>query len=190
MDELQSIKQALSFLLEQENIRQQEIASLNEKIDALNSIMNERVQEFSGWVDERDFKDFSDKYGEKLSPYAEKMNKIHSGDYDLIRDVYDTYNPEEYNSEDEYIDKTIGALDEYLEDIGIPKNVAVEVKADMNGDGKPETVVDSTDGKPETEDKVEDKPENKVEDKTETDEDKEFMDSINAAVDKELAKNK
>ena len=132
MDELQSIKQALSFLLEQENIRQQEITSLNEKIDALNSIMNERVQEFSGWVDERDFKDFSDKYGERLSPYAEKMNKIHSDDYDLMRDIYDTYNPEEYNSEDEYIDTTIGALDAYLEDIGIPKDVAVEVKADTS----------------------------------------------------------
>lgn len=185
MDELQSIKQALSFLLEQENIRQQEIASLNEKIDALNSIMNERVREFSGWADERDFKDFSDKYGEKLSPYAEKMSKIHSDDYDLMRDVYDTYNPEEYNSEDEFIDKTIGALDAYLEDIGIPKDVAVEVKADMNGDGKPETVIDSTDGEP---DKAEKEAEAEAE--AETDEDKAFMDSINAAVDKELAKNK
>ena len=183
MDELQSIKQALSFLLEQENIRQQEITSLNEKIDALNSIMNERVREFSGWVDERDFKDFSDKYGERLSPYAEKMNKIHSDDYDLMRDVYDTYNPEEYNSEDEFIDKTIGALDAYLEDIGIPKDVAVEVKADMNGDGKPETVIDSTEGEP-------DKAEKEAEAEAETDEDKAFMDSINAAVDKELAKNK
>ena len=181
MDELQSIKQALSFLLEQENIRQQEIASLNEKIDALNSIMNERVKEFSGWVDERDFKDFSDKYGERLSPYAEKMNKIHSDDYDLMRDVYDTYNPEEYNSEDEYIDKTIGALDAYLEDIGIPKDVKVEVKADMNGDGETETVIDSTEKS---------EAETKDEDKAETDEDKAFMDSINAAVDKELAKNK
>ena len=187
MDELQSIKQALSFLLEQENIRQQEIASLNEKIDALNSIMNERVKEFSGWVDERDFKDFSDKYGEKLSPYAEKMSKIHSDDYDLMRDVYDTYNPEEYNSEDEFIDKTIGALDAYLEDIGIPKDVAVEVKADMNGDGKPETVIDSTDGEP---DKAEKEAEAEAEAEAETDEDKAFMDSINAAVDKELAKNK
>ena len=185
MDELQSIKQALSFLLEQENIRQQEIASLNEKIDALNSIMNERVREFSGWVDERDFKDFSDKYGERLSPYAEKMSKIHSDDYDLMRDVYDTYNPEEYNSEDEFIDKTIGALDAYLEDIGIPKDVAVEVRADMNGDGKPETVIDSTEGEP---DKAEKEAEAEAE--AETDEDKAFMDSINAAVDKELAKNK
>lgn len=187
MDELQSIKQALSFLLEQENIRQQEIASLNEKIDALNSIMNERVREFSGWADERDFKDFSDKYGERLSPYAEKMSKIHSDDYDLMRDVYDTYNPEEYNSEDEFIDKTIGALDAYLEDIGIPKDVAVEVRADMNGDGKPETVIDSTDGEP---DKAEKEAEAEAEAEAETDEDKAFMDSINAAVDKELAKNK
>lgn len=185
MDELQSIKQALSFLLEQENIRQQEIASLNEKIDALNSIMNERVREFSGWVDERDFKDFSDKYGERLSPYAEKMSKIRSDDYDLMRDAYDTYNPEEYNSEDEFIDKTIGALDAYLEDIGIPKDVAVEVRADMNGDGEPETVIDSTDGEP---DKAEKEAEAEAE--AETDEDKAFMDSINAAVDKELAKNK
>ena len=58
----------------------------------------------------------------------------------------------------------------------------------MNGDGKPETVIDSTDG--------EHKPEAETETETETkeeadiDEDKEFMDSINAAVDKELAKNK
>lgn len=44
MDELQSIKQALSFLLDQENIRQQELAALNEKIEALNTILQKKVK--------------------------------------------------------------------------------------------------------------------------------------------------
>lgn len=194
MDELQSIKQALSFLLDQENIRQQELAALNEKIEALNTTLSERSKEFTSWVDNREFKDFSDKYGEKLAPYAEKMGKIHQ-DYDLVRDTYDAYNSSDMSvGEDEFIDNTVSALDSYLEDIGIPMDVAVEVKADMNGDGEPETTI--AEKKPEGEAEVEVKKEVAPEAETEKDveaeedEDKKFMDSINKAVDKELAKNK
>lgn len=196
MDELQSIKQALSFLLDQENIRQQELAALNEKIEALNTILSERSKEFTGWIDNREFKDFADKYGEKLAPYAEKMGKIHQ-DYDLVRDTYDAYNSSDMSvDEDEFIDNTVSALNSYLKDIGIPMDVAVEVKADMNGDGEPETTI--AEKKPEGEAEVEVEVKKKVAPEAETekdveaeeDEDKKFMDSINKAVDKELAKNK
>lgn len=196
MDELQSIKQALSFLLDQENIRQQELAALNEKIEALNTTLSDRSKEFTSWIDNREFKDFSDKYGEKLAPYAEKMGKIHQ-DYDLVRDTYDAYNSSDMSvGEDEFIDNTVSALDSYLEDIGIPMDVAVEVKADMNGDGEPETTI--AEKKPEGEAEVEVEVKKEVVPEAETekdveaeeDEDKKFMDSINKAVDKELAKNK
>lgn len=194
MDELQSIKQALSFLLDQENIRQQELAALNEKIEALNTTLSDRSKEFTGWIDNREFKDFADKYGEKLAPYAEKMGKIHQ-DYDLVRDTYDAYNSSDMSvDEDEFIDNTVSALNSYLKDIGIPMDVAVEVKADMNGDGEPETTI--AEKKPEGEAEVEVKEEVAPEAETEKDveaeedEDKKFMDSINKAVDKELAKNK
>ena len=196
MDELQSIKQALSFLLDQENIRQQELAALNEKIEALNTTLSDRSKEFTGWIDNREFKDFSDKYGEKLAPYAEKMGKIHQ-DYDLVRDTYDAYNSSDMSvDEDEFIDNTVSALNSYLKDIGIPMDVAVEVKADMNGDGEPETTI--AEKKPEGEAEVEVEVKKKVAPEAETekdveaeeDEDKKFMDSINKAVDKELAKNK
>ena len=194
MEELQSIKQALSFLLDQENIRQQELAALNEKIEALNTTLSDRSKEFTSWIDNREFKDFSDKYGEKLAPYAEKMGKIHQ-DYDLVRDTYDAYNSSDMSvGEDEFIDNTVNALDSYLKDIGIPMDVAVEVKADMNGDGEPETTI--AEKKPEGEAEVEVKKEVAPEAETEKgveaeeDEDKKFMDSINKAVDKELAKNK
>ena len=193
MDELQSIKQALSFLLEQENIRQQELAALNEKIEALNTALSDRSKEFTDWVDNREFKDFSDKYGERLAPYAEKMGKIHQG-YDLVRDTFDTYNTSDKSEdEDSFINNTVSALDSYLEDIGIPKDVAVEVKADMNGDGEPETVVaekEGSDGIEELEEVKEEAPETETDKNVEVDEDKDFMDSINKAVDKELAKNK
>lgn len=192
MDELQSIKQALSFLLDQENIRQQELAALNEKIEALNTTLSDRSKEFTGWIDNREFKDFSDKYGEKLAPYAEKMGKIHQ-DYDLVRDAYDAYNSSDMSvGEDEFIDNTVSALDSYLEDIGIPMDVAVEVKADMNGDGEPETTIAEKKPEAEVEVKEEVAPEAEAEKdvEAEEDEDKKFMDSINKAVDKELAKNK
>lgn len=194
MDELQSIKQALSFLLDQENIRQQELAALNEKIEALNTILSDRSKEFTGWIDNREFKDFADKYGEKLAPYAEKMGKIHQ-DYDLVRDAYDAYNSSDMSmGEDEFIDNTVSALDSYLKDIGIPMDVAVEVKADMNGDGEPETTIaeKKPEGEAEVEVKEEIAPEAEAEKEVEAeeDEDKKFMDSINKAVDKELAKNK
>ena len=179
-EELKAIKQALSFLLDQENIRQQELNALNEKIDALSGNFNERDKAFSDWVDDREFKDFDSAYGEKLKPYSETMRKIRQDDYDLARDVYNTYRDSDKDlSPEEFIDTTISALDKYLEDIGIPKGTAVEVKADLNGDGKPETVV-AEKTTVETE---------KVDEKSDEDnEDKDFMDSINAAVDKELAK--
>ena len=193
MDELQSIKQALSFLLEQENIRQQELAALNEKIEALNTALSDRSKEFTDWVDNREFKDFSDKYGERLAPYAEKMGKIHQG-YDLVRDTFDTYNTSDKSEdEDSFINNTVSALDSYLEDIGIPKDVAVEVKADMDGDGEPETVVaekEGSDGIEELEEVKEEAPETETDKNVEVDEDKDFMDSINKAVDKELKKKK
>lgn len=193
MDEMNSIKQALSFLLEQESIRQQEIAALNEKIDSLLGTVDDRVKEFSGWVNDRDFKDFSDKYGERLAPYADKMNKIHTEDgYDFMKDLYNSYDGKQ--PQDDFINETVEALDKYLEEIGIPKDVKVEVKADLNGDGEVETVVDSTEkeAEPVTEvEKTEVEVEEPKEKEAETeDEDKEFMDSINKAVDKELAKNK
>lgn len=193
MDEMNSIKQALSFLLEQESIRQQEIAALNEKIDSLLGTVDDRVKEFSGWVNDRDFKDFSDKYGERLAPYADKMNKIHTEDgYDFMKDLYNSYDGKQ--PQDDFINETVEALDKYLEEIGIPKDVKVEVKADLNGDGETETVVDSTEkeAEPVTEvEKTEVEVEEPKEKEAETeDEDKEFMDSINRAVDKELAKNK
>ena len=193
MDELQSIKLALSFLLEQENIRQQELAALNEKIEALNTALSDRSKEFTDWVDNREFKDFSDKYGERLAPYAEKMGKIHQG-YDLVRDTFDTYNTSDKSEdEDSFINNTVSALDSYLEDIGIPKDVAVEVKADMDGDGEPETVVaekEGSDGIEELEEVKEEAPETETDKNVEVDEDKDFMDSINKAVDKELKKKK
>lgn len=122
------------------------------------------------------------------------MGKIHQ-DYDLVRDTYDAYNSSDMSvDEDEFIDNTVSALDSYLEDIGIPMDVAVEVKADMNGDGEPETTI--AEKKPKVEAEVEVKKEVAPEAETEKeveaeeDEDKKFMDSINKAVDKELAKNK
>lgn len=179
-EELKAIKQALSFLLDQENIRQQELNALNEKIDALSGSFSKRDKAFSDWVDDREFKDFDSAYGEKLKPYSETMRKIRQDDYDLARDAYNTYRDSDKSlSPEEFIDSTISALDKYLEDIGIPKGTAVEVKADLNGDGEPETVV-AEKATVETE---------KVEEKSDDDkEDKDFMDSINAAVDKELAK--
>ena len=64
---------------------------------------------------------------------------------------------------------------------------------DMDGDGEPETVVaekEGSDGIEELEEVKEEAPETETDKNVEVDEDKEFMDSINKAVDKELAKNK
>lgn len=181
MDELQAIKQALGFLLEQENIRQQEIAALNEKIDALSGDFNNRSSEFSQWVDDRNFNDFAGKYGEELSPYNDRLRKIHQDDdYDVVRDTYDAFNSGDNDGDvDNFVKETKSALDAYLKDIGIPEDVKVEVKADMDGDGETETVIDEKPAEEPTEKPAAD-----------DDEKKKFMDSINSAVDKELAKQK
>lgn len=187
MDELQSLKQALSFLLEQEELRRQEIVALNEKIESIKGFVDERATEIGQWADDRDFNDFSNKYNEKLSPYAEKMGKIHPN-YDLIRDTYDAYKGQDEYGEDDFVGSVTSALDAYLEDIGIPAGTAVEVVADMDGDGDPETVVAEENTEPAEGTEPTEPTAEKTEEPVENEEDKAFMDSINKAVDKELAK--
>ena len=146
MDE--NIKQVLSFLLEQENLRAQEMKALNDKIDSLFSIVDEKVLEYGQFADDINFDKFNSKYGEQLGQYSDVMKRINQDDgYDVIRDTFDEMKNHEDVDADTFVSDVTTRLDAYLSALGIPADTKVEVVADLDGDGETETVVDSTDEK-------------------------------------------
>ena len=149
MDE--NIKQVLSFLLEQENLRAQEMRALNDKIDSLFSIVDEKVLEYGQFADDINFDKFNSKYGEQLGQYSDVMKRINQDDgYDVIRDTFDEMKNHEDVDSDAFVTDVTTRLDAYLGSLGIPSDTKVEVVADLDGDGETETVVDSNEGADET----------------------------------------
>ena len=179
-----TIKETLVFLVEQEKIRGEEVSALNDKIEAVNSFMMDNIVNPSiAAYKEEQFNEFNDKYGERLGKYNDTLRtSMNDPEYDATREAFnemDALSDEEKKDIDEesYVDQVEQGLTEYVDSIkkslGLPADEAVqitetadgeiEVKADENGDGEPETVV--TDEAPVEEKDVE--PEAEADDETE-----------------------
>lgn len=118
-----------------------------------NELLNPLVDAFNTADDKIRFDDFTSRFGDKLSPYSQKLSAIEGKDVDAIRDAYDAYNSysdeekAEFESDDKYIDNLITELDNYInkvrETLGLSPNTDVEVKSDEKGkidiavDGEP-----------------------------------------------------
>ena len=178
MDELEQIKQSIAamketliFLVEQEKIRGNEVTALNEKIEAVNDTLVEKIINPSiEAYNEGQYNQFKDKYGERLGKYDETLkSSMNDPEYDATREAWNELSEmsPEYRADidvDKYIDGVEKGLIEYVENIkkslGIPSDTTVEitetpegeveVKADENGDGTPDTVV-ATEGEAEVE---------------------------------------
>ena len=108
-----------------------------------NELLNPLVDAFNTADDKIRFDDFTSRFGEKLSPYSQKLSAIEGKDVDAIRDAYDAYNSysdeerAEFESDDKYIDNLITELDNYInkvrETLGVSPNTDVEVKSDEEG---------------------------------------------------------
>lgn len=183
---IQTLKDTLAFLLEQEKIRAEEITALNDKINAINDMVMSKITEADDFLDDQRYRDFKGKYGDQLSAFDEQMSAIQGEPYDTTRNAYEEFRdyqaPEGVNiSEEEYVGKAVEGLQQYLDGLktsmGLPADTDIEVKADLDGDGKAETtVVDETTEKEEV-----------VEEEM-TPEDEAFMNEINAAADKAVKK--
>ena len=167
---LAAFKETLIFLVEQEKLRGEEVSALNDKIEAVNSYMMDNIVNPSiAAYKEEQFNDFNDKYGERLGKFNGTLQtSLNEPEYDATREAFnelDALPQEEREGIDEeaYVSGVEEGLAEYVQSIkqslGLPEETPVEikdngdgdieVKADTNGDGKPDTFV--TDETEETE---------------------------------------
>ena len=178
MDELSEIKEAnstiketLVFLVEQEKVRGEEVAALNDKIEAINELITKQIVEPTiAYYNEEQFNKFNDKYGERLGKYDELMrSSLNSPDYSATRAAWDELqgmsDEEKENLDmDKYVDGVESGIADYVakikEQLGLPAETeveikadeeGVEVKADTDGDGDKEVV---TEEKTETEEET------------------------------------
>ena len=167
---LAAFKETLIFLVEQEKLRGEEVSALNDKIEAVNSYMMDNIVNPSiAAYKEEQFNDFNDKYGERLGKFNGTLQtSLNEPEYDATREAFnelDALPQEEREGIDEeaYVSGVEEGLAEYVQNIkqslGLPEETPVEikdngdgnieVKADTNGDGKPDTfVTDETEEEP------------------------------------------
>jgi hypothetical protein len=209
MDELEQIKEmietfkeTLVFLVEQEKVRGEEVAALNEKIESVNDILvNQIINPSIEAYNEEQYQGFKDKYGEQLGKFDETLRtSMNDPEYDSTREAWDELQalPEEEREgvdEEAYVKGVEEGLSEYVDNIkkslGIDEDAAVEIKEDENGeievkadtDGDGEVDTEVTEEKTETEvENGEDSGKEVVEEETEEEE----TDEVDPELQKEL----
>ena len=197
---IETFKETLVFLVEQEKVRGEEVAALNEKIESVNDILvNQIINPSIEAYKEEQYQGFKDKYGEQLGKYDDTpRTSMNDHEYDSTREDWDELQalPEEERAgvdEEAYVKGVEEGLSEYVDNIkkslGIDKDTAVEIKED--GDGEIEVKAD-TDGDGEVDTEVtEEKSETEVENGEETTSESEVVEEDKedeAEVDPELQK--
>ena len=173
---LAAFKETLIFLVEQEKLRGEEVSALNDKIEAVNTYMMDNIVNPSiAAYKEEQFNDFNDKYGERLGKFNGTLQtSLNEPEYDATREAFnelDALPQEEREGIDEeaYVSGVEEGLAEYVQNIkeslGLPEDTAVkitdngdggiEVEADTNGDGEPDTKVSE---ETEVEEEIEEEP--------------------------------
>lgn len=196
---IETFKETLVFLVEQEKVRGEEVAALNEKIESVNDILvNQIINPSIEAYQEEQYQGFKDKYGEQLGKFDETIRtSMNDPEYDSTREAWDELQalPEEEREgvdEEAYVKGVEEGLTEYVDNIkkslGIDEDAAVEitedgngeieVKADTDGDGEVDTEVTE-----ESETEVENGDESSEEDSEEVSDDEEPLE-----VDPELQK--
>lgn len=205
MDEMQlneilaSYRDAINALIERADAQDGMIQAVREKAESterliFDEVINPAKAEMEKQIYNAGLEDFSNKYGEKLNGYNDKLRPIEGEDFDIMKQAYDGYNSIEGEKPDEaeYIDELVKVVDKQLDDIraaiGAPANAEVEVKQDENGETSVE--VDGQEIKEDSEDSENsDKPEVKETEETEIkDSDEESDPEELAALEEELLK--
>lgn len=197
---IETFKETLVFLVEQEKVRGEEVAALNEKIESVNDILvNQIINPSIEAYKEEQYQGFKDKYGEQLGKYDDTLRtSMNDPEYDSTREAWDELQalPEEERAgvdEEAYVKGVEEGLSEYVDNIkkslGIDKDTAVEIKEDENGEIE---VKADTDGDGEVDTEVtEEKSETEVENDKETTSESEVVEEDEedkAEVDPELQK--
>lgn len=200
MDEMQlneilaSYRDAINALIERADAQDGMIQAVREKAEGterliFDEVINPAKAEMEKQIYNAGLEDFTNKYGEKLNGYNDKLRPIEGEDFDIMKQAYDGYNAIEGEKPDEaeYIDELVKVVDKQLDDIraaiGAPANAEVAVKQDEDGETTVE--VDGQEVKEVSEDSEDsDKPEVK---ETEETEETEIKDSDEESDPEELA---
>lgn len=200
MDEMQlneilaSYRDAINALIERADAQDGMIQAVREKAESterliFDEVINPAKAEMEKQIYNAGLEDFTNKYGEKLNGYNDKLRPIEGEDFDIMKQAYDGYNAIEGEKPDEamYVDELVKAVDKQLDDIraaiGAPADAEVAVKQDEDG----ETIVevDGQEVKEASEDS-EDSDKTEVKETEETDE-TEIKDSDEESDPEELA---
>lgn len=205
MDEMQlneilaSYRDAINALIERADAQDGMIQAVREKAESterliFDEVINPAKAEMEKQIYDAGLEDFTNKYGEKLNGYNDKLRPIEGEDFDIMKQAYDGYNSIEGEKPDEamYVDELVKVVDKQLDSIraaiGAPANAEVAVKQDE--DGKTTVEVDDQEIKEVSEDSEDsDKTEVKETEETEIkDSDEESDPDELAALEEELLK--
>lgn len=205
MDEMQlneilaSYRDAINALIERVDAQDGMIQAVREKAEGterliFDEVINPAKAEMEKQIYNAGLEDFTNRYGEKLNGYNDKLRPIEGEDFDIMKQAYDGYNSIEGEKPDEamYVDELVKVVDKQLDDIraaiGAPANAEVAVKQDEDGETTVE--VDGQEVKEVSEDSEDsDKTEVKETEETEIkDSDEESDPEELAALEKELLK--
>ena len=151
MDEMQlneilaSYRDAINALIERADAQDGMIQAVREKAESterliFDEVINPAKAEMEKQIYDAGLEDFTNKYGEKLNGYNDKLRPIEGEDFDIMKQAYDGYNSIEGEKPDEaeYIDELVKVVDKQLDNIraaiGAPANAEVAVKQDEKGE--------------------------------------------------------
>lgn len=151
MDEMQlneilaSYRDAINALIERVDAQDGMIQAVREKAEntehlIFDEVINPAKAEMEKQIYDAGLEDFTNRYGEKLNGYNDKLRPIEGEDFDIMKQAYDGYNSIEGEKPDEamYVDELVKVVDKQLDDIraaiGAPANAEVAVKQDEDGE--------------------------------------------------------
>lgn len=172
MDEMQlneilaSYRDAINALIERVDAQDGMIQAVREKAEnterlIFDEVINPAKAEMEQQMYNAGLEDFTNRYGEKLSGYNDKLRPIEGEDFDIMKQAYDGYNSIEGEKPDEamYVDELVKVVDKQLDDIraaiGAPADAEVAVKQDENGETTVEVDGKEVSDAPEASDKTE-----------------------------------
>lgn len=125
-----------------------------EEIEGLLDRVKSLLGQFDEANDRFDRDQWNQKYGEKLSPYSDKLKTLNGDDFDIMKESYDEYHDKYSDFEsDKYIDALTGNIKKVIERIWpeAPEEVKQEAveqiteAVDEGSDGKVETHIEAED---------------------------------------------
>lgn len=151
MDEMQlneilaSYRDAINALIERVDAQDGMIQAVREKAEGterliFDEVINPAKAEMEKQIYNAGLEDFTNRYGEKLNGYNDKLRPIEGEDFDIMKQAYDGYNSIEGEKPDEamYVDELVKTVDKQLDDIraaiGAPADAEVAVKQDEDGE--------------------------------------------------------